>query len=108
LEIAFADRDLRDICELQLRAEHVLGIAPAANLRARLADIRDAASIQDLAAGEPTVRSSRPPGRVSLELGQSFQLFFCANHVKNPVNEKQEVDWPRVSRVKILQIETDK
>ena len=30
--------------------------------------------------------------------------YFCANHASNPVTENGDIDWPRISRVKILRI----
>ncbi len=40
-----------------------------------------------------------------LELATGNRLVFTANHPNNPINE-DKIDWSRVSRVKILRIET--
>lgn len=103
LELAFANRSLRDICEHQLDAERAFGLAVARNLRARLADLRDA-PFQQEAAGDHQVLSSASPGQVSIGLGQGVHLVYCANHQTNPVNEKGEIQWQLVDRIKILEI----
>lgn len=107
MEIAFANKELRDICEIQLEAEHALGMVVAANLRARLADLREVASIEDMPTGNLTVRDARPPGRATVDLGEGYCLTFCANHLADRVSEKGRVEWQLVSRIKVIEIGKD-
>lgn len=102
MELAFADRLIRDICEMQLRAEHALGLLVARNLRARLADLREANSPRDVVAGNQEILSSIPPGRIRISLGEDCHLIYCANHISNPVDEEGELQWNQVERIKIL------
>lgn len=104
LEFAFADRLIRDICEMQLRAEHALGLTVARSLRARLADLREASSPLDVVAGDQEILTSINPGRVRISLGEGFHLIYCANHVSNPVNDAGELRWNQVERIKILEV----
>jgi hypothetical protein len=104
LELAFSQKSLRDLCESQLKAERRLGIAVADTLRARLADLRDAESVDDLLAGPPQVVDHEPPGRVAIPLSPTVIIVFCANHASVPLNDLGRVSWSRVSRIKILEV----
>lgn len=104
MELAFADKSTRDICEIQLKAEHVLGLLVAKSLRARLADLREADSPLDIVAGNPETLTSIAPGRISISLGEGYRLVYCANHVSNPINGAGEVEWHLVERIKILEV----
>jgi hypothetical protein len=104
LELAFSEKSLRDVCESQLKAERTWGIAVAATLRSRLADLRDAECVNDLVAGPPKMLDDNPPGRVALPLGDSVFLVFCANHSSLPKKESGEVNWSGVTRIKIVEI----
>ncbi len=76
----------------------------ARNLRARLADLRGAQSAEDLIAGSPEVLDTKPPGRIAVTLGEHIFIIFCANHESNPLKNNGELDWSRVSRIKVLLI----
>ena len=103
LELAFAHKSLRELCESQLRAERKFGIAIARKLRARLADLRDAETINDVIAGRPELLASAPE-KMAVNLGEKVCIVFCANHVSNPRTEAGGVNWSRVNRIKILDI----
>jgi len=103
LEIAFAQKSLRELCASQIRAERKFGITIARKLRARLADLRDAKSINDVIAGRPE-KLAGAPETMAVDLGESIRIVFCANHVSNPQTESGEVNWSQVNRIKILDI----
>jgi proteic killer suppression protein len=104
LELAFSKKSLREICESQLRAEQTLGIAVARLLRARLADLREADTVDDLVAGPPKKLDSTPPGRIAIPLGDGMFICFCSNHAATPLKKSGEVNWVRVNRIKIVEI----
>ena len=103
LELAFATKSLRELCESQLRAERKFGIAIARKLRARLADLRDAESINDVIAGRPELLTDAPE-KMAMNIGEKVCIVFCANHVSNPLADAGRVKWSRVNRIKILDI----
>lgn len=106
LEFAFISEHVRTICEKYAVAKQELGEEAADTLTHRLADIRSAASIYELLAGRRRFLPEASTPTVILDLAQGYQLRFCANHVvKPPVTENGELDWTRVSRIKILEIE---
>jgi toxin HigB-1 len=96
---------LRTICEKEAQAKHELGDAVAEALKHRLSDLIAAKSVKDLVAGRP--RLGDDPSHMVVDLGENHRLVFKANHTNNPVTLSDDLDWGRVSRVKILRIESD-
>lgn len=107
LEISFGTKALRTVCEDRRKAERRYGRELAKALRVRLADLRAAPSLTDFPFEvEIPARSSVDPTCSIRLLSDSF-IMLCANHSKNPVDEANAIDWARVSRVKIVQIQDD-
>lgn len=104
LHFAFNSEHLRTICEKYAVAKRELGKETADALIGRLADIRAARSIAELVAGNPRFLPEASTPTVIIDLTPGYQLSFCANHTKNPVTERGELDWTRVGRIKILGI----
>ncbi len=103
LELAFANRSLRHICESESKAKRVLGVEVARTLKHRLADLRAAISIEDLVAGRP--HELQDSHSIEIEIDEGVRLTFCANHNKEPLLPTGQTDWSKVRRVKILRIE---
>jgi hypothetical protein len=102
LEIAFATSQLRFLCENAAKAKRELGKSTADALQRRLADLRAASSIQDLVAGAPTRLSDDM--ELSVQLADSGMLRIRSAHKETPVNPQGNVDWLRVSRIKIMEV----
>ena len=83
-----------------------LGTRVAEVLKRRLADIRAATSVEDLVAGRPRELAGSDPHMI-VDLSDGYYIVFGANHPNNPMTESGDLDWTRVSRVKILRIEND-
>ena len=107
MELAFDSKLLRTICESEVHANRELGPMAAEALRHRLADLRAATSVKDLAAGRPRLLDDVGRQHMVIDLCDGYQMVFCANHPKNPVTESGNLDWPRINRVKILWIGGD-
>ena len=108
LELAFESRSLRTICESESNAKCELGSTVAEVLKHRLADLRAATSVNDLVAGQPRERDGvNQQKEMVVELCDGYRIAFEANHRKNPMKETDILDWAKVSRIKILRIETD-
>jgi hypothetical protein len=102
LELAFANKALRQLCESSVKANRKLGVDIANELRRRVADLRAATSVRDLLIGAPREAEDQ----IALDVGPCFQITFCANHNTVPTLESGAIDWSKVSRVKILAIES--
>lgn len=102
LELAFETKELRNICENEAEAMRQLGDAVAEVLKHRLADLDAATSPDDLIAGNPRIA----PGKdaMTIDLSEGYTLVFTPNHPHNPTKAAGEIDWGKVSRIRILQI----
>ena len=76
-------------------------------MKNRLADLRAATYVADLPAGRPQPLDGPDRGSLADELTDGHRVVLAANHRKNPITESGDIDWQRVSRVKILRIEND-
>jgi hypothetical protein len=105
LELAFESETLRTICEIEAQAKRELGSAVAETLKHRLADLRAAKSVRDLPVGQPHALGDRDREEMIIELCDGFGLVFKSNHTQRPSIGGDDIDWTRVTRVKILRIE---
>ena len=103
VQLAFETKALREICEREDRARRALGLNTAEELKAWLADLRAARSVADLLAIDP----QRMADRVIVDLGEGKRMVFCANHTTNPTDASKQIDWARVTRIKIVEIGSD-
>ena len=107
MELAFDSKPLRTICEKEVDAKRELGPAVAEVLKHRLADMWAATSIKDLVAGRPRLLHPAEYKHMVVDLRDGYQIVFCANHTNNPITESGKIDWSRVSRIKIIRIESN-
>jgi hypothetical protein len=107
MELAFATRDLRTLCEDLSVAQDVVGMAVADQLRARLADLRAADNVEEfMGLGIPGVG---PPdgGLLTVELSQGYRIVMKSNHDVGRRSPDHTEEWRRVRRVQILSIDRD-
>lgn len=105
MQVAFATKQLRQVCESQVRAERQLGVGVATALQRRLADIVAAGNARDLVAGQPRVVPGSPHEELVLQLADNFEVILKANHNSVAVLENGAVDWAQVTRVQVMSIE---
>src|SRR5258708_22364381 len=74
VEIAFANKSLRQLCESERRARRSLGPRVAEKLKRRLADLRAANCVKDLVAGRPSELRGDHAGQGALDLGNKLHL----------------------------------
>ncbi|WP_148050146.1 hypothetical protein [Pseudomonas frederiksbergensis] len=107
LEISYADKKIRNICNNEAMAVRRLPPSVVKALMRRLTDINSATNIMDVPLGNPREISGDPPGEYRLDLVDGYFLMFCAVDLIMPINEKNKVDWKKVSRLKLLRIIKD-
>jgi hypothetical protein len=105
LELAFANRSLRQLCENEITAQRQFGEKTAKKLRQRLADLRAAPSAKDIVIGRLKGDETAKPAEITVELCNGYSLSFCPNHNSVPELAPSCIDWARVTRIKILRIE---
>jgi len=107
LELAFESKALRTICESEDHAKRELGPEVAEVLKHRLADLRAGTSIYDLVAGRPRLLDNGDHQRMVVDLCNGYRVVLEANHPNNPVTEADRLAWVKISRIKVLRIESD-
>lgn len=105
MQLAFETKQIRTVCEDEVQAKVELGETVAKMLKHRLADLRAATSVKDLVAGKPRLLPKPEANNMAIDLGDEWQLVFMPNHVSNPMTQENNLDWSRVTRIKILRIE---
>lgn len=100
MEIAFSSSRIRQICENSIAGDRALGKAKADILRRRLADLRALDYVGDMV-GQSLVQGGQ---LISIPLDGDAKLIFSANHNINPTLPSGSIDWPRVNRIKIMEI----
>lgn len=103
MEIAFADRALRAVCEDGDVARLDIDADVNDLLRDRLADLRAADSVLGMP-GVAVVTSDEPEPTVRISLASGVSLVLKPNHRQPPRAEDGSVDWRRVRRVQIIAI----
>ena len=107
MEIAFDSELLRSACEDQAVATNELGPAVAEILQHRLADLRAANAVSDLPAGNPRVSILDKDEYLLIDLSDGYVIALQANHRRNVTNEGGDLEWRRVSRLKVIRIGRD-
>lgn len=107
MEVAFDSELLRSICEDQAVATKELGAAVAETLQRRLADLRAANAVSDLPTGHPRVSILENDEYLLIDLSDGHVIALQANHRRNPIKNGGELEWERVSRLKVIRIGRD-
>ena len=94
---------LRNVCESDQKAKQKLGRTVAEQLKRRVADLRAAATIEDLVAAPPHALDGS--ANLALNLCDGWRVVFAANHTRVPTVGSGAIDWSAVSRIRIVRIE---
>jgi len=105
LELSFANRFLRQLCENEITAKRQLGDEASQIFRRRLADLRAVASVTDIVIGKLQFNEDSKPAEISMEICDGCRVIFCPNHNATPELATGNVDWKKVTRIKIMRIE---
>jgi aspartyl aminopeptidase len=103
MELAFRTKSLRSLCGDEGIAAHQLGRNLATELRARIADLRAAASFDDIVAGQPSFLNDHDP-RAIIALGEGATLVIRPNHPDASRNAQPRFDWKQVYRIRIDEV----
>ena len=103
MELAFAERDLRRLCESAATAQRRLGPEVAAALKARVADLWAADTVKDLPFA-PRAEPDARPATMLFALVDGFHIRFRSNHHQHRTIDGAP-DWSAVRRIQITAIE---
>lgn len=104
VKLAFRTQTIRKLCERQASAEDRLGIDVAGYLRARVADLESAETLEDLIAGSPKTLEN---GVIQVNMGPTARMLIKSNHNTTPQLENGELDLSKVKRIQIIGLEAD-
>lgn len=105
MEIAFQSRLLRDCCESEDMLEARFGEEAAAAIIRRLADLRAATTIADLAVGNPCELDAGTNPTLCIDLADGYRVLLRANHLNLPRTSTGALSWPEITRLKVISIE---
>lgn len=105
VEISFDDATLRAICESRKKAVTALGEHGAKALAQTLADLNASTSASGFLGLYAGAVFDQPPSAKCLNLAPNVLLVFRCGHVKTPLTADGDVNWDKVSRVRIMALE---
>lgn len=105
MDLAFASKNLRHLCESQSRARRFFGDRLANKLKIRLADLEAASNFTELKAGNPRELPIQPQGQLALDLCDGYVIVVAAVSEWAQTTDAVVVDWNKVVRVKVLRID---
>lgn len=104
MDFSFENKEIRTLCEDMDKAQAQYGHAVAQDLQSRLADLDAATTVNEIMTGRPGKADNSPLGNYKVDLCDGFRLVFCSNHIDPPL-ANDDIDWGKVTRIRILKIE---
>lgn len=104
MELSFRTREIRLLCENPSKAESTFGLAVSEYLRRRIADLHAARTVDDLVAGYPRFTDDTH-GKMRIDIAGTHELLFQPNHQSLSRDSAGLVDWTRIHRIQIVEIE---
>jgi len=106
LEISFDTEEVRDLCERRSIATERLGQPAALALERCLADIEATDNMIELATLLPGEVQTVSPNERKIPIGTNLMLLVRSGHAVLPELSTGETDWTRVTRLRIMAIES--
>ncbi|MBC3211967.1 hypothetical protein [Serratia fonticola] len=108
MQIFFENPELREALEFKATADRTYGEPVAAKLRARCADIVSSDSVAGLPGFiKPEIEYKNDVDYLIITLIGTIKLFFVIGHGNPPKHEDGQVNWHRVTRLKLIHIGDD-
>jgi hypothetical protein len=105
VKLAFKTKDIRTLCESQVRAERAFGIEVARRLRGLLADLDTAETLQEIPVEELRESEGSGPDDYEALLVDGYIVQMRVNHSGLARSAAGRIDRSMVRRLKILDIE---
>lgn len=104
MEVTYADKDLRELCENRLRAMRELGAVCSRKLFARVADLKAASCVLRLPAGRPHPLTGSRDGQYAIGLANEQRLVLAPDIEPVPKQPSGEIKWDAVTKVRVVAI----
>lgn len=106
MEIDFRNDHLQRLCNETAYAIKKLGSKSAQKLQRRLSDISAASNVLELPnAGRPHALDGKKKGQFAVDLDGAMRLTFISDNQPTPIVGKDNVNWSKVTKIKIIAIE---
>jgi hypothetical protein len=105
IQLAFQTVKLRQICESSVSAKRSLGDPAARSLRTRLADLQASMSPAEIVNLGFAAFDTCSDIRIFIYIEGGYAVTATVNNRPEPRLENGQLDWKRVTRLKILSIE---
>ncbi len=102
MEITFADRKLKKLCEQEDLAQRKLGVKCARKLTTRLADLTAVGCLTELVVGRPHPLKGSRLGEFAVDLEGGKRLVFRPNNDPIRLNQDGSIDWSKVTTICIV------
>lgn len=109
MDIEFSNAKLRKLCNSDKEMRKSFGSQIVDVLKARLDDLRAAATLEDMrhSPGRCHELSGDRRGQLALDLRGQNRLLFVPSHTPLPKNTGGGLDWKKVTVVKIIEVNID-
>ncbi len=104
MEISFENKKLRQLCENQNRAKTQLGTSLALRLKTFLADLDIFNNVNELISGR-IYKTRFENNTFVIELSGELEIVFSVNHLNPLLSVDNTINWSKVTRIKIINIQ---
>ncbi|MCK4269124.1 MAG: hypothetical protein KAW93_01455 [Methanogenium sp.] len=104
MDLEFANNKIRKLCRNEKSAIRDLGETCSNKLKSRISDILAAETVTDLIAGKPHPLKGKRKGQYSIEISGGKRIIFVPANNPTPLTESEKIDWPNVTKIKIIEI----
>lgn len=104
MDIQFRSKQLQTLCEQQRIAIKELGAPCAKKLQNRIADLQSANNVSELPMGKPHSLKGKRKAQYAIELADGKRLIFIPANNPTPMLDDENIDWTRVTKIKIVDI----
>jgi hypothetical protein len=107
VELSFETEELREVCEKRAAATVLFGVQAALDFERCLADILATRTVAEFQRLFPNLITSKLSGESSIEFSTGKKILFRVGHVKVPMTAANTIAWQKVTRIRILKLESD-
>jgi proteic killer suppression protein len=104
MDIEYANKHLRKLCEQNRFAVQELGVNCAKKLQTRIADLQSANDVLELPAGKPHPLQRDRKGQYAISLPDGKRIIFVPANNPTPMIDDKNIDWSRVTKIRIIEI----
>lgn len=106
--ISFESLEFRELCENKDYSRSMLGESVQKKFLGRLSDLMAAESVLDLPIGNPSPYGEPQDELYKIDIDKEKMLIFCPSQLNKTYLKDGNLDWSKITRIKLLKIEIPK